>query len=127
MKYKKLMRKNPQNKDATPKFYAAPVNSGKVTLDNLAARIERTSSLSRGDVLNVLSCLLDEIPEYLKDGKSVQLGDFSTMRLSFSSEGVDKEEDVNAGLIKEIRVIFTPGPKLKNELKRTSFEEQKQQ
>ena len=125
MKYKKMSKKNPMNRDLPPKYYAVPVSSGNVTLDTLASRIERLSSLSKGDILNVLSGFLEEMPEYLKDGKSVKLGDFGTMRLSFSSEGVDTEEEVNAGLIKEIRVIFTPGVKLKDELKRTSFEEQK--
>ncbi|MCC8145485.1 MAG: HU family DNA-binding protein, partial [Bacteroidales bacterium] len=115
----------PLDRQAAPKFYATPVNSGKVTLDDLSNRIARSSSLTRGDILNVLSNFLDEMPEYLKDGKSVQLGDFGTVRLSFSSEGVDTLEEVNASLIKNIRVIFTPNIKLKEELRRTPFEEAK--
>jgi len=125
MKYKKMQRKNPINKDADGKWYASPVNSGKVTLNTLSARMERNSSLSRGDILNVLSNFLDELPEYLKDGKSVQLGDFGTVRCSFSSEGVDKPEDVNANLIKTVRVIFTAGTRLKHQLTDISFEEEK--
>ena len=125
MKYKKMQRKNPINKEANGKWYAAPVNSGKTSLDKLSARIGRNSSLSKGDVLNVLSNFLDELPDYLKDGKSVQLGDFGTVRCSFSSEGVDKPEEVNASLIKTVRVIFTPGVKLKHQLTDISFEEQK--
>ncbi|MDR2919977.1 MAG: HU family DNA-binding protein [Tannerella sp.] len=125
MKYKKIQKLNPQDLTALAKYYASPVNSGKVTLDDLANRIARSSSLTRGDILNVLSNFLDELPEYLKDGKSVQLGDFGTVRLSFSSQGVDTEEEVNASLIKGVRVIFTPNVKLKDELNRTSFEEAK--
>lgn len=110
---------------ADGKFYASPVNSGKVTLKELAARIERNSSLSKGDILNVISNLLDELPEYLKDGKSVKLGDFGTLRISFSSEGVDKPEQVNASLIKKKRVIFTPGTILMHQIDDMSFEEEK--
>jgi len=126
MKYKKIQRKNPQKKEEAGKFYAAPVNSGKITLNTLSTRMERNSSLSRGDILNVLSNFLDEVPEYLKDGKSVQLGEFGTVRCSFSSEGVDKPKDVNASLIKKVRVIFTPGARLKHQLSDISFEEEKE-
>lgn len=125
MKFKKTPKKNPQDREAPPKFYATPVNSGKVTLDDFANRIARSSSLTRGDIINVLSNFLDEMPEYLKDGKSVQLGDFGTVRLSFSSQGADTVDEVNASLIKDVRVIFTPNVKLKDELKRTPFEEAK--
>lgn len=125
MKYKKIKRKNPINKEADGKYYASPVNSGKITLNELSSRIERNSSLSKGDILNVMSNFLDEVPEYLKDGKSVQLGDFGTFRCSFSSEGADKPEQINASSIKATRVIFTPGVKLKNQLADISFEEQK--
>lgn len=125
MKYKKIKRKNPINKEADGKYYASPVNSGKVTLNELSARIERNSSLSKGDILNVICNFLDEVPEYLKDGKSVQLGDFGTFRCSFSSKGEDKPEQINASSITGTRVLFTPGVKLKNQLIDISFEEQK--
>ena len=68
---------------------------------------------------------LDELPEYLKDGKSVQLGEFGTVRCSFFSKGVDKPEDVNASLVKSIRVVFSSGVQLKHQLSDMSFEEEK--
>jgi predicted histone-like DNA-binding protein len=125
MKYRKVKRKNPRDMKADGKYYASPVNSGKITLNELSARIERNSSLSKGDILNVISNFLDEVPEYLKDGKSVQLGDFGTFRYSFSSKGAETPEQVNANSITSKRVIFTPGVKLKNQMADISFEEQK--
>lgn len=122
MKYRVRPRKNPRDEDAPIKFYAAPVSSGRVSLMELADRIARSSSLTRGDIENVLSNFLDELPEYLKDGKSVQLGEFATVRLSFSSEGVDSADEVNASLIRGTRVIFTPSTNLKKELSLTHFE-----
>jgi predicted histone-like DNA-binding protein len=125
MKYKKKQRRNPQKPDEEGKYYAAPASSGKITINELSSRIERNSSLSQGDILNVLSNFLDELPEYLKDGKSVRLGDFGTFRCSFSSEGADTPEQVNPNLIKTVRVIFTPSTKLKHRLSDITFEEQK--
>ena len=57
-------RKNPQYISAPSKFYVAPVNSGKRTLSTLFFLMERNSSFSRGDILNVLSNFLDEFSEY---------------------------------------------------------------
>jgi hypothetical protein len=39
---------------------------------------------------------------------------------------VDKPEDVNANLIKTVRVIFTAGTRLKHQLTDISFEEEKE-
>ena len=125
MKFKKRQRKNPQDLNSAGKYYAIPVNTGKISLDDMASRIARSSSLTRGDVLNVLTNLIDEIPDYLKDGKSVQLGELGTLRMSFSSEGTEKPEILNADKIRNIKVVFIPGMKLKHELRNTTFTELK--
>ena len=53
MKYKAIQRVNPQDR-AQSKWYAAPMNDGKVTKTELAKEIVNISSLSRGDVSNVI-------------------------------------------------------------------------
>ena len=70
-----------------------PVNDGKVSQKNIAADIVLLSSLARGDVSNVIDSLLDTVPKYLLMGKSVSLGDLGTLRISFSSEGVNSAEE----------------------------------
>ena len=46
------------------------------------------------------------------------------MRVSFSSEGVDNEDDFNTNQIKNMKIIFTPGISLKNALINAKFEKE---
>jgi predicted histone-like DNA-binding protein len=125
MKYKVIEKKNPQNPQAAGKYYANAVNAGKFTIKNFAKEIAGRSSLTKGDIENVLENFLDELPTFLKLGLSVQLGAFGTLRLTLSSEGVDTPEAFKADLIKGARVVFTPGVDLKDALKDITYEEAK--
>ena len=121
MKYKMIERKNPQNRTEA-KWYAAPVNAGKITKSDLTKEIVNISSLSRGDVSSVIENLIDILPKYLLMGKSVNLGELGTLRVSFSSEGVANENEFNASKIKGVKIVFTPGVELKKELGSMRFE-----
>ena len=120
MKIKLQKKKNPQ-KRTEEKFYANPVNLGKKTLRDIARDIAGRSSLTRGDIENVLANFMDCLPHYLRDGFSVQLGEFGTMRLTLSSEGAATEKAFKTETIKP-RVVFTPGRELKSELSVNSYE-----
>ena len=122
MKYKLIERKNPQQRQVAGKLYATPVNDGKVSQKEIATEIVNLSSLTRGDVSNVIDNLLDTIPKYLLMGKSVSLGELGTLRISFSSEGVETEEEFNVGKISGVKVIFQPGVDLKKAIKGIRFE-----
>jgi len=121
MKYKLIERANPQDRTKV-KLYASPVNDGKITQNDIGKDIVLNSSLSRGDVMNVVTNLLDTMPKYLLMGKSVSLGEFGTLRLSFTSEGVDTADQFNPNLITGVKIVFTPGVELKKSLDSISFE-----
>ena len=120
MKIKMVQRKNPQKKSEV-KYYASPVNAGKKTLRDIAKDIAGRSSLTRGDIENVLTNFMECLPSYLRDGFSVQLGEFGTMRLTLSSEGALNEKAFKTETIKP-RVTFTPGVELKAALRDNSYE-----
>ena len=123
MKYKLIERANPQDRSKV-KWYANPVNDGKITQRDLAREIVTTSSLSRGDITSVIENLLDAMPKYLLMGKSVSLGEFGTLRLSFTSEGIDTADQFNTNLISGVKVVFTPGVELKKSLDEIKFEKE---
>ena len=125
MKIKMVQRKNPQKKSEV-KYYASPVNAGKKTLRDIARDIAGRSSLTRGDIENVLANFMDCLPHYLRDGFSVQLGEFGTMRLTLSSEGAATEKAFKTEKIKP-RVTFTPGVELKAALRENSYETVKEE
>lgn len=122
LKYKLIEKQNPRNPNAPKKFYAANVKRGSKSISTISKDIQSKSSLTRGDIQSVLINLVDQIPKYLLDGQSVSLGELGSLRLSLSSEGVDKEDDFNTSKIKNIKVIFTPGKLIKDEISKAQFE-----
>ena len=126
MKIKLIERRKPGTKIGPGKFYASPVNVGKKNLRDIAHDIAGRSSLTRGDIENVLSNFMDCLPHYLRDGFSVQLGEFGTMRLTLSSEGAATVKAFKTETIKP-RVTFTPGVELKAALRENSYETVKEE
>jgi predicted histone-like DNA-binding protein len=121
MKYKLVTRVNPQDRTQS-KLYASPVNDGCITEDDIKKEILSLSSLSRGDVSNVIESFIEVIPKYLIMGKSVKIGQLGTLRLSFSSEGVDSPEEFTVAKIKGVRILFTPSSELRHTIEHVSFE-----
>ena len=123
MKYKLIERGNPGNASAPKKWYASPVQSGKtVTIEEMAKQISGRSSLTRGDLYSALQNVVDELPLFLLMGRSVQLGEFGTLRLSFSSDGVEDPKNFNTNMIRGVKIIFTPGKLIKSEIDNLTFE-----
>ncbi|MDR1679507.1 MAG: HU family DNA-binding protein [Prevotellaceae bacterium] len=123
MKYKLIQKVHPTQPDAPRKHYAIPVNAGKFTLRNLSEEIAARTSLSRGDIENVLTTLVETMPVMLKVGLSIKLGNFGTFRLNLASEGVDNADEFTTANIKGVKIIFTPSAEMKQSLKATPLEQ----
>ena len=91
MRFKLVQKKNPQKREEV-KYYANAVNVGHKSLDDIARDIAGRSSLTRGDVSNVLYNFIDCLPHYLRDGFSTQLGNFGSMRVTSSRKGAETEK-----------------------------------
>ncbi|MDR1864871.1 MAG: HU family DNA-binding protein [Bacteroidales bacterium] len=116
-----IQRVNPQDRNQS-KWYATPVHDGKVVKTDISKELASVSSLSRGDVSNVIENLIEIMPKYLLMGKSVSLGEFGTLRLSFSSEGLDDPNEFTVGKLLGIRVVFTPGSEFRRMLANIKLE-----
>lgn len=121
LKYQVKQRLNPQDLNGSKKYYATPVYEGTVEFDSLVDRLSRTCTVTPADIAAVLRVLSDELPEYLMEGKSVNLENLGHFRLSFSSKGQERSEDVSANDITNIRVLFKASPKLSKEVQKTNF------
>ena len=124
MKYKLIKRRNPSNPYSYNKFHAIPVYHSLVDMKEIAKEISERSSLSSGDVFNVLQNLTDILPRYLTDGKRIQLGDLGIFRLLFSSEGVDNKDDFKLSKIRGIKINFSAGKEIKKQIKNIRFEKE---
>lgn len=125
LKYRLVQRANPRDLSQPKKFYASPVLSGRKTAAHLSEDVASSSSLTRGDVHNTLMGISDQAPRYLLDGHSVQLGELGHLRITFSSDGVDREEDFDTSMIRDIKVTFVPSPRLKQLEREVRFEREK--
>ncbi len=118
--YVAVQKANPQNRK-TKKYYAQVRHSGRVTIDTLKDNIAGQSSLSRGDVGNVLDNLMEAVAMHLRNGRIVELGDLGKMYISVSSKGcVDKKELASADICKT-RLRFAPSNRLKEVMNTLSF------
>tara|TARA_B100000508_G_scaffold135864_1_gene128152 strand:+ start:538 stop:918 length:381 start_codon:yes stop_codon:yes gene_type:complete len=106
--YKIINRVNPQNVDATQKFYAVKQSQETLTLRDFGKRISRESTVSIMDTMAVLEGLLQIIPDEIANGKIIKLGDFGTFRTTLSVEGSDTEEAFTSANIKKLNVRFRP-------------------
>ncbi|PZM87038.1 MAG: DNA-binding protein [candidate division SR1 bacterium] len=123
MFYRLVQKANPLDQEHKQR-YATSVNAGKIDTRMIAKTLAQKSSLTTGDVMNVLENLMEEIPRWLAQGYSVSLGELGTFRLSLSSEGVKEQKQFNTRTIKK-KVIFLPSKSFKSELKTIAFEHKK--
>jgi predicted histone-like DNA-binding protein len=97
----------------TPKYYAKLVVHGERNLDQLTKSIEKISTVSGADIRAVLYAVVDVITDDLTNGLIVRIGDLGSLPLSLSSDGFATEAEVSGNAIKNTKILFTPGIKLK--------------
>lgn len=117
LQFNAVERPNPLTKEK--KWYASPKQTGKRDLKSISKDLSELSSLSAGDVQNVIVNLIDQLPKWLMEGISIKLDGFGSFRLSFSSDGVNTKEEVTANLIKDLRIIFDADDNIKDRIQKT--------
>ncbi len=123
MKFKAIQKAQPGvSGGGDKKYYANPVYTGEITLDQLTEKIEKISTVSGADIRAVLYALVDVIPSELANSQIIRVGDLGSFRISLSSEGKEKEEDITANSIKSSKILFTPGAKLRTMQNNLKFE-----
>jgi len=126
VKFTVVPRKDPRDRESEPRYYAMPKSEGRTDTNKLARQIGRMSSLSSADTTGMLEAFLTIVPDELSEGRIVELGEFGTFRISFSSEGSVAPADVTAANITDTRVIFTPGRRFKKVLDTLDFQKESQ-
>lgn len=114
--YSVVERKDPQNPEVPGKYYAQAQARGEAGIREMSQRIQQMCTVTRADVLAVLTALEDVIAESLSNGEIVRLGELCSLRVSISSDGTDTKEEFHSGLITKKRVLFTSGKTIGNML-----------
>ena len=98
-------------------YGAAPKAQDKFSQSWLIQRIVRETSLSEGDVRNVLITLRNIIIEVVTLGGTLDLGDIFSLRVSMPSTFIEKEEDVTSKVLKKPGIIVTWKDNIRQALK----------
>lgn len=114
VKFSAVPMKNMQKPEEPKKYYALAQARSLVDLNYVADEIAYSSSLTEGDVLNVLRALIRITQKHLADGDIVDLGDFGTFQLAVSTNRpTATEKEFTAANIKATRIRFRPGTMLR--------------
>ena len=111
--YSVAAMKNPMKQSEPPKYYAKMQANGVVDMDDLAEEISYATTLTDGDILNVLRALIKQMKRHLKGGKIVKLEKFGNFQFQICSNGTDTEKESTPACITKVNIQFRPGALLK--------------
>ncbi len=114
-----VLRKNMLDKAKPDMYYALTKSSGEIDIDEMAERIQRSSTVNWADVLQT------EMIESFKKAEIVRLGGLGSFYVTLRSSGALAPKDVKEGLIKGARVRFRPGKEIKHALKTLEYSKYK--
>ena len=120
--YSVVPRKNPVNEESVPLFYARAQSRGEEDIRSLSKHIEQMCTVTRTDVVAVLTALESTITDCLANGEIVRLGELGSLQVSLSSNGAPTEKEFSISMIKSKRILFRPGLTLQNMLKTLAFQ-----
>lgn len=123
-KYKLIERRNlGKDNEANPrKFYAQAVNNGYIPFDELCNDIAEQCTLTSADVKAVMDRMNFTLDKHLKAGRIVQFGEIGNFRLAIRSTGSVDTDSFSNSQIKKPKIVFTPGNRLQETRKLTTFE-----
>lgn len=124
--YSVVERKDPQNPEMGGKYYAQAQARGEAGIRELSQRIQQTCTVTRADVLAVLTALEDVISDCLANGEIVRLGELCSLRVSVSGEGTVTKDEYHPGLITKKRILFHAGQTLSNMLSTLKYQKVEQ-
>ena len=107
--YSVFAMKNPQKREEAPKYYGKVQARGTADFDVLADEIAYATTLTDGDVANVLRALVKQMKKHLADGKIVKLDGFGSFQFQLSGKGAATEKEYTTSLIKKMNIQFRPG------------------
>ena len=121
MKYIILQRANPQDRRKA-KWYATPLLERRVRQAELTSQLTETLGIRYGIVRKIIQVFLEAVVRHLLAGRSVCLRPLGTLRISFTSDGMEEPERVTPDMIRDLKIVITPDKLLKEQLSNLHFE-----
>lgn len=117
LKYHLVLRKNLSKNVEVGKeklYYAQTRATATCTFDELCDQVSESSTASSGDVKVVMDRVIKYLLLFLARGEVVQCGELGTFQLLQTSSGSVTTDDFSSSMLYRTRLLFRPGPKLRN-------------
>lgn len=114
MKYVIKEGKNPKTEE--PIFYAMACPVQPVKLANLADEISLECTVTRHDILAVISSMEEKIIAHLQNGNSVRLGMLGSFAPTIRSNSSSTEKGFTTDNIRAVGVAFRPSTTMRYQL-----------
>ena len=119
--YNVVAKKNNLDKNKAVKYYAQVKKAGLMTEESLENQLDKMSTLTIGDVKNVLANAQFVILDALSKGHVVQLGSIGTFGIGVRSKGTDTVKEFNATKINHIHVNFRASNAMRERMAKIKF------
>ena len=107
--------KQDKRKNGNQLWYARAIHPSTVNLETIAERVQRNCSMTKGDVLAVLTEMISVMRDELQNSNKVKLDGLGTFSVGIRTKGANAEEDFNAqDNIKAFTVNFLAEGKVQN-------------
>lgn len=103
------MTSKPGDQSAPKMYYAKAQADGVVTMDDMAEEIAYATSLTDGDVLNVIRALIRQTRVKLAAGKIVQMENLGSFQIQLGSRGAVDPKSFTSANIRRCHIQFRPG------------------
>ncbi|CAD5258185.1 MULTISPECIES: HU family DNA-binding protein [unclassified Imperialibacter] len=103
------------------KFYAGIYREREATLRELVKEISSRSTVTTADAMAVIENFLELVPKFLRNGRTVNLGQLGRFSINISSKGYETPEEVGNFSIRKSKVLFTPSNEMRDELKTIKY------
>ena len=114
-------RQNPTDPDSPFKWYVVLKSLGMMSEREVALAISDETTLNPKEAEMALYQLQKVMINALLDGKTVQLGELGSFRLTVNSDGVDTEDEVTAMQVKKVNLRFVPSTRIKEQIAKATF------
>lgn len=117
----KQKREVPINGVPQEKYVARMQVGEKIDFERISEMIAEKSTVSKGDILAVLSELETVMCWVMEEGHPVTLGLLGTFYPSMTAKACDNPKDVTKDTITKFKCIFKPSKYLKKKFKEVEF------
>lgn len=111
--YSLSLMQNPQKPNEEKKYFAKAQATGTVEINEIAEDVAYATSLTDGDVLNVIRALIKQMKKHMSNGRIVKLEALGTFQIQLRSTGAATKKEFTQANIKKTTIQFRPGTLVK--------------